>query len=213
MALAFVNEKHSKYAAASTSLTWAHDTTNVDFLVVNASCSLTGSPTLSATYNGVAMTKHPDAPKYNSGTGTQYMFYAFIASGDRGNNNIVVSCSGTKNIYGNSAGYSGVVEFDTSGYLLDEVGNTTFNISLTSVKDRCWHIACIDNENTEPTAGTRTTRRTSGGDAKSIMDSNSIKSPAGSVTLQATTGSSIKWNGFIISVTDTSSGVEFGAKV
>lgn len=141
------------------------------------------SGTPAVTYNSVPMTAGPS-------TGTLKTFYLFNpASGAN-----TVSVTGGSPTDSVAASYIG-----TSTSALDASGTTTqsgaagsHTASITTTVDNCWAVMAFALDTTSTlNAGTATTQRAWANQARAIaiFDSDTPKTPAGSVTLALTVGS------------------------
>ena len=189
-------------SATGTSLTVAHTCTGANLvLIVGLKENNVEAETCTGiTYNGVALTKitgllHP--PAYNV-----YNSLWYLINPSTGANNIVASFSASIWCRASGVSYTGCKQSgipDASG-TNEQTDTATYNTSLTSVADNCWHIMHVQNGTGNHAAGTATTIRGTASDSN-IADSNSAKTPAGSVTLQVTgTAATWDWSSAIITL-------------
>ncbi len=184
MAIAFDAASGTTFAVAASSVTLAHTCSGSDRILFVSGWVNTTAGNLTATYNGVSMTPIATVSSIIKIT----LFY--LLAPDTGANNIVVSWDGTPTVLkcaGSS--YTGVHQSgqpDSSNTGTDS--SSPFDISTTTIADNCWTIAEFgDNGGSAMTVGSGTTNRAgSGTDNLVLADSNSAKTPAGSVTLQCT---------------------------
>lgn len=176
MAIAFDAESGRQAIGGATSLTYAFTTSGSDRqLRIGA---LTTAGTLSATYNGTSATQIA-----TTAADAGVTIYAFgLIAPTSGSNNVVVTASTTATIVSHSASYTGTNQTTLSDNSGTQTGSGAFTHSLSSVADNCWHVLYCRNGVSNMTAGTATTAR-SATDDNMIFDSNSAKTPAGSVTL------------------------------
>ncbi len=167
-------------------------------LIVGANVN-SNTITLSATYNGVAMTEI--ANKLNSFNHRSYLWY--LVAPNTGSNNIVVTpSSGTPDIGAAGVSYTGAKQTgvpDANGTAEDNA--SPHRISLTSIADNCWMVAFFGTQNsTTVTAESGTSIRTvTNPGICNLADSNQAITPAGSYTLGMTSTSG--WNAAIVAAT------------
>lgn len=134
MAVAFdaVSNASGDIAVGSTSLTWTHANAG-DFLEATVCCT-TDSATLSATYNGVAMTTDGTTLKkhYNNGTvGFVQRFY--LANAPTGSHSVVITASISSTMVGASTSWSGVDTTTPVAHITSVAGNGTLgSLTVTS---------------------------------------------------------------------------------
>ncbi len=151
------------------------------------------------TYNSVAMTQIGSTQ--SAGGNNTSFWYLY---GQSGTHDIVATKgSGSSNIRIAADSYTGVnqatPEANTTG---TGPGGTSFSQSVTTIADNAWVVWGVgQNTGSPPTAGSGTTLRIDDAKAVAIMDFGSAKTPAGSVTLNASTaGSADAWGGTIVSI-------------
>lgn len=148
------------------------------------------------TYNGVTLTKIGEVLNYSSGGNPRSIALYYLINPASGSNTLAITRStSTNGFYAYAASYTGVLQ---SGALdASDTGSTTtgdtYADSLTSVTDGCWHLWFVGAFNDIPTAGASTTARGDGVYTFALMDSNSEKTPAGSVTLNAALTGNSYW--------------------
>ena len=170
------------------------------------------------TYDGDAMTKI-DSIRGGDGIGRWLSLWYKIAP-STGANNIVASFNDAGYHRCQGVSYTGCRQSDVPENSSTQTtgADAAYDHSLTSAFLDCWHIFFPKNDTGTHAAGTGTTLRGVATDSN-IMDSNSAKNPAGSVTLQATHGSSPKWGSIMITLSppgshyDVDSSVIIGVKV
>lgn len=194
----------SKSCGASSSCTQAFTTTGSDILVyvsITTSGSFVGTLN-TLTYGGDAMTIVNTNNYAVAGLGK--MFSAYIVGAKSGANNIVATFSGSTNIYMTFISYTGAKVYDTASESKNEGSVTVFSPSLTTTKDKCLVIGGTWTSGSDPSASTSTVRRFLWSSyAMGFFDNNSSKTPAGLVTLNATTGVGNVWGTQNISVCES----------
>jgi hypothetical protein len=183
MAIAF--DAASGGTANSNSITYSHTCTGANriLFVSVGNGGGSGSETFSVTYAGVSMTSI--LRTVNQSALVFELFY--LVAPATGANNVVVSTSKSSNHFSRSSSYTGASQTgvpDSSGSTELTSTNTTLTVSSTSVADNCWHVtACETDFGCTNTAGTGLTIRSGSSVRYSIGDSNSAKTPPGSVSL------------------------------
>lgn len=178
MAIAFSAAANTTSALQAS---WTHTCGSSDTFLFVALHVFSGTPTV--TYNGVSMTLGPT-------TGQIRTFYLFSPSA--GANTVAIS--GGTSTDSVSASYTGTVTsaLDATGTDAQGGGTGSHTASLTTIADNCWVIMAytLDAPSTL-NAGAGTVQRAFASQSRSIaiFDNNSAKTPAGSVTLEATVGS------------------------
>ena len=200
MAIAYDNATGGN-ANPATSLTFSHTTSGSDralFVGVVSNDTVTDDVT-GVTYGGVSMTRLIAITTTNSGLRATYIYY--LLNPASGANNVVISVSASTYIDGVAVSYTGVKQsgMPDASTSTDGSGSGTWelSVSLASVADNCWHAIFVSDNNGGENAGTGTTVRID----RNISiwgDSNSAKTPAGSVTL-AGTSSGTRQRGLMIS--------------
>ncbi len=195
MAIAFDAATDGGFSSSSTSpsLTFAHTVTGTNpsllvFIntgnVVSQDDAITG-----VTYNGVPMARVNFSP-FVAGIGPAYCYV--LPAPTTGANNVVITGATQANayrIFASAASYTGTDQTTQpdANTTNSALATSTFNTSLISIADNCWHIIGVGTSLTNPAAGTATTLRLAATNSfVCVFDSNSAKTPAGSVTLQET---------------------------
>lgn len=173
-------------------------------LVVTITGDTTTDRVSSVTYNSVGLTR---LIKTNVGADAQYVYYLFGPS--TGANTLTINTSADRAFTVSVASYTGVggsaADASASG-----TGSavTTITGSNTSIADNCWTIMCLGQDTADANAAgastTLRTQRVGGGSYRSvILDSNALKTPAGSVSLKSdwTVGSNVAYSIFSIQPT------------
>lgn len=198
MAIAFDNGVHVN-AATGSSLTYSFTCTGSNLiLIVGVSDGDSNSDTITGvTYNGVAMTRFPNGYVGDS-TNSNSAYGYYLLNPATGAHDVVISCSASHSLRSAAASYTGVNQSltysgggatDASIAQLD-TATTDVAVSLASISDNSWHVIYSQGGDAL-SAGLNTTARGSGtGSAHQIGDSNSAKTPAGSVTLHWTQATS-----------------------
>ncbi len=191
--------------SVSPSLTFSHTTTGTNLTllvfcttgnVVSQDDAITG-----ITYNGVAMTRVNFSP-FVASVGPFYNYY--LKGPATGANNVVVTGATEANAYRlfcSSASYTGTDQSNYDAQTTNSaLATATFNTSLVSIADNSWHIIGVGTSLTAPAAGTATTLRLNASNSfVFVFDSNSAKTPPGSVTLQETAAAE-NWNASMITL-------------
>lgn len=182
-------------ATGASSLTYAHTCTGTDlYLLVNVRIDNTGSDVVTGvTYNAVAMTRILFKATDSGGRGI-YQYYLINPS--TGSNNVVVSTSGTNDIYAYTASYTGVKQSSQpDASKTDEAtGATSLTTSLTTVADNAWTTAFVRFDTNNVTSGTNYTVL-GAADSFRYGDSNAAITPAGATTITANgAGGSGEWD-------------------
>lgn len=174
-----VDATYNGWVASASSLTYAHTVTGANAVLVVGSWMFNSSATFSScTYNGVSMTNLVN--RTTDGTGGDIRILG-LANPATGSNNVVITCSSSKQIFGNSVSYTGVDQttpFPDTGTSGSSSG-TSFSISITTTVDQSWVFACVRSPSRVPTAGADTVVRQTNpisGDAGWEIDSNAGRS-------------------------------------
>lgn len=196
MAIAF-DASSSKGYANSASYSWSHTVGSGSerILLVALSGTYNGTDYVtggSVTYGGVAMTQLI-AQTFSPSNNCRSLYVYYLLAPAIGTANIVVTPTSSQELGGAAVSYSGVKQSgfpDAHGGAnsgLSSSGANNFTLSST-VADNCWTVLVIVNEGTNAVSQTGSTSFRDYEDSYklvSIFDSNSAKTPAGSVTLQA----------------------------
>ena len=172
-----------------TSLTYALNNTAGNILFT---CITTGGTISDVTYNSVSSTH------INTSGGGQPARLYYQVSPSTGSNNVVVTTTGTTYIYSASSAYTGAKltgQPDASNTNSASRGaGVALTTSVTTVADNSWGIICARNDTTgNETASTGSTLRVGGGSGfVQIFDSNSPKTPAGSLSMSTTDATSAR---------------------
>lgn len=177
----------TQVGAGSTSLTWAQTCTGSNLILFAGLAG--GSDPSGVTYNSVALTEDRHISIAQNGHTDIWR----ITGPSTGANNVVASFT-SADMAGISASYSGAKQSAQPDATSQNNGSGvgTWTDSVTTIADNCWVIFMANsNQATAPAAGTNTTSRGSnagGVTSRSciLADNNAAKTPAGSVTLEAT---------------------------
>lgn len=210
MAVAYDTVSAGGFTAATTSpvLTFSHTCTGTNLVLIaipNSGSATVGDDNISGvTYNGVAMTRF-EYKDVITNCGSLYAYY--LINPATGAHDVVmtgVTRGANYRIYGRAVSYTGVdqtspIDAHTNN---SQLATNTFNTSLSSVNDNCWHVEASISANNTQSAGTGTTQR---GDSSAsgigVYDANSAKTPAGSVTLQQTDTGTPNWISIMFTLT------------
>lgn len=198
-AIAFDTTTQSSSASGATTFSFTCTGSQLS-LVVNGGIANNGQ-TFTCTYNAVSMTGASAAITMNN---SQQMQTFHLSGPATGANNIVFTPSGTSGGTDVAAGsYSGVKQTSQPSANNSDAPAASLNYSrsLTTVDDNSWIVAG-SFANTAPSAGANTTIRQTGtnlGDG--LSDTNSAQTPAGSKTLNWTSGNAgTTWGSFLIAL-------------
>jgi len=180
MAIAFGADS-GRQVAVATSLTYAFTTAGSD-RQLRVGCLVTSNTISTVTYNGVSASQIATTA---ADSGVTIFTYGLIAPAT-GSNNVVITATGSTVLVSHSVYYTGVNQTTlTDGTAGVQTGSGNFTQSVTTVADNCWAILYCRNGISNMAAGSATTARSSADD-NMWFDSNSAKTPAGSVTLAVT---------------------------
>jgi hypothetical protein len=200
MGIAF--DAHSN-AAANPLNSWNHTCSGSNRLLLVGFRS--PSTTLTASYNGVAMTRL--GTYYTLGAG-DYDHVFYLLNPASGTNSITTSSPGSGTTYGQAVSYTGVKQSGQPNASSSAHGSSTSPSTSvdTGTTDGCWIMAWMDNEVSATSADSNTTFvwGSSGGSASTMgwfEYKNNPKSPAGSQSVGGSLASSGSW--FISAVSFT----------
>lgn len=167
--------------SATNPLTWSHTCTGSDLILwVTVYRGVAGTIS-GVTYNGVSMTNVSSLAVV-----AQEVSLWYLIAPATGSNTVSVTGSGTAQIGGVSASYTGAKQ---SGQP-DNSGTNTITLSspntinVTSVADNCWFVTAAFDNFAGLSAGTGATLRTDiNAHLVGIFDSNAPKTPAGSYSM------------------------------
>ena len=136
------------------------------------------------TYNGVAMT----LVGHDQGPSARWHYLFRLENPASGTHDVVVSASSSVAVGIYAASYTGVSPTgQPDSAVAGNATSATAALSTTTVANNCWTIMFGKNDVGVVSAGAGTTVRLTGSDDGGfLVDSNSAKTPAGSVTLTAT---------------------------
>lgn len=190
-AIAFDNYTSGLVVGAS-SLTYAHTVSGSNrILFVAARIAGGGGLDLvtGITYNGVALTRDSFENCIANCSGQGQYIYHLVAPAT-GANNVVVSLSASDTIHAGAASYTGASQTGQP----DSNNKTTCNattsctLNFTTVADNSWTIVYCGNSGVSITGGAHKVGNITGGAADIMADSNAAITPAGSTSLQCSTG-------------------------
>jgi len=200
MAIAF--DAQSTTSQTGTTTTDAHTCTGSNLILFAGVQGGTTDIVTGVTYSGVAMTQIAKVQLPSADNRWLYLYY--LVNPATGANNIVATSSGSQTVRVCGASYTGVKQTgqpDASTTATQTAGATTWSMSVTSVADNCWSLAFMRQGDGTVGAGSATTMRTVGSNFSAMFDSNAVIHPAGSSTLNFTTGNNINpWAGIIASI-------------
>ncbi len=172
---------------------WSHTCTGSNLaLIVYHGINVDTDQTTGVTYNSVSMAAVDKLDLLTAG----YHYSWVLVAPSTGANTVTITGTGANGMYGTSQSYSGCAQTGQpdAHTIATAVSASTDSVALASVADNCWHTAFFRNgAGNQPTAGANTTSRAiiAATGAWMACDSNSAKTPAGSVTLNATAGAGI----------------------
>lgn len=189
MAIAFVNAVGNGYGAGGGDLTVAGTVNSgADFLVAivhQFDTNNMASPAV--TWNSDALTLVGTIQK--AGSNNDWLGVYYLVNPDVGSFNLIADRTDSSRMQIASACYSGVSGLDSSTPVQGSGTSTSISSALVSVADNCWHVFnCIEfNGNATASVATviRSANTANGG--IHLFDSNSAKTPAGSLTQTVTT--------------------------
>lgn len=186
MAIAFDASAGANTGVPATSYTYAHTCTGSDrILFVGAMIALLTDSISGVTYNGSAATFIASAVQ---GPTAYYAKLYYLIAPSTGANNVVISSSLSGYIFGKSASYTGASQTGVpDASTTSTTTGTSYTTSVTSIADNCWAVL-YDAGDRQPVASTGSTLRKSGPN-DGIFDSNSAKTPAGSISMSLTRAS------------------------
>ena len=171
MAIAF-NAVTTGTTAGATTLTFSHTPAGSDrLLVVNAGCG-SASATLTATFNGVAMTQITTLNTNFRHTA----FYLFAPSASTAD--VVITSTISTDIEGVATSYTGCLQ---SSSVIDgfnsgqNAGNAVLNVSITTSNTGTWGVSCAGTDTNDiPSVDSQTSRGSIGTNAPAlaIYDTN-----------------------------------------
>ena len=165
-----------------------------------------GAVATTATYNGVSMTAGPASGNVTS-------FYIFNPA--TGSNTVSTNGGATRDAVAVSYSGTDTSALDGSGTTSDNGNSGAHTASITTSADNCWAVFGYGVDTaTTLTAGTATTKRVGSDTVRSIgaFDNGGPKTPAGSVTLEASigaAGSASRWLRYSIKPAAASSNSNF----
>jgi hypothetical protein len=189
--------------ASTATLTFAHTCSGTNRILFVSATSNSGVTVTGITYAGTAMT---EIDSHTDGAGpTTYLYYLIAPA--IGANNVVISASGSSALVGSAISYTGAKQSgqpDASGEGSDAT-TTHYTQALSSVANNCWHILTARTGNGYAwTADSGTVVRIQPEStylgACGIVDSNTPKTPAGSVTLGVTSTSQLFGGGIMATI-------------
>lgn len=187
-------------AAAASTLTVSHTCSGANRILFAGVNNANNTYTMSATYNGVAMT---ELTSLNGAHGEGKCWLFFLVAPDTGTHDLVFTSNSVTALRGAGISYTGASQTDIPDAYLAE-NNASFTtsqtISVTTIADNCWVTGFFhDNYNGQNvTAGAGTTSRSGTGQAM-CCDNNAAKTPAGSVSLVGATAANTWMDGIIAS--------------
>lgn len=187
MAIAYDATAGANTGAPATSYTYAHTCTGSDRILFVGAMIAIGTDTITGvTYNGTATTLIA-SQKMSTASGYYAKLYYLVAP-STGANNVVISSSSSGFIFGKSASYTGASQTgQPDGSTTGTTAGTSYTTTLSSTADNCWAVL-YDAGDRQPVASTGSTQRSAGSN-DGIFDSNSAKTPAGSISMTLTRAS------------------------
>jgi hypothetical protein len=160
---------------------------------------------VSATYDGVAMTKIANLGGL-PGTGQSTVFV--LAGATAGTHDIVVTASGgTEGLATIAASYDNCGATQPDSFTTSTVNSAmNFSESATSMADNAWGVLLMQSNFTgDTTVGAGTTLRASNGNGQFVVDTNGPIHPAGSATLNLfDTSNTTNWLGVMLTLAPAS---------
>lgn len=197
MAIAFDASTNPTYVNAATH-TFSHTCTGSDGILWVLCWRRSGTAVSGVTYNGVSMTSLGTEILAGTGSGNQYLTMWYLGAPATGANNVVVtSSSGATEHIDGAVSYTGAsatgIPDATNSLTATTQANTT--ATVTSSADNCWALMFMRvDAATSVTAGASTTRRAYTVNFTASFDTNTAKTPAGTITVNTTHSSaSVGW--------------------
>lgn len=189
--IAFDAASNSAYQAAASSYSWSHTCTGSNrYLVVGIAMLSLAQTVTSITYNSVPLTL---LGIQASITGAARVELWGLVAPSTGSNTIAVTLSGAIASAGCAASYTGVHQTSPTEAFnsaqATNVGAADATVNVTTVADNDWCVDIVATDDTAITVGTGNTSRnnvTGIGGSGAMGDTNSAKTPAGSVTMSWT---------------------------
>lgn len=185
MAIAY-NSATGAFASGVVSLTFAHTITGSDTILFVGATGVDFEVVTGVTYAGTAMTLITKKSAVGGTNNTIYLYY--LINPTTGNNNVVISRSGTGYIGGVSASYTGVKQSSQPDAYASSTNtlNTSITQTVTSIANNCWGVAICGIQRT-PVESTGCIRRSLAGTWDfGIFDTNSAITPAGVISMTQT---------------------------
>lgn len=206
MAIAFDNSTTSAVLNTNPG-TFSHTTSGSNrILFVHVTGDSAGDNVSGVTYAGVTMTLVAKLTNSPQTFGDRWRYLFVLVNPAVGANTVSIADSGFANAFlAIAASYTGAAQTgqpDASATNTTVSNSTTFASSITSIADNCWSFCAISqNGGAVLTAGTGTTLRgTQAATGDIVSDSNGVIHPAGSYTMNYTSGSSNHWGSFIATI-------------
>lgn len=183
MAIAYDNASGSSTGSAS-SLTYSHTCSGSNRILFVFVCRFNTQTISSVTYGGVTCTFIAESTV----AGSEPVAVYYLVAPATGANNVVITLSGASFIFASSSSYTGAKQTgQPDGSATGKATSTSHAISVTTTADNCWGVAAYRAEGDGATsAGAGTTLRYNIAGGTQLYDSNGPKTPAGSLTLTAT---------------------------
>jgi len=174
---------------------FSHTCTGTNLILFVGFCGDSGGgadDVTGVTYNSVAMTL---IQKNVGAAQDRFTYLYYIVNPATGAHNVQINCTASHYILAGSASYTGAAQSgqpDNSNQQQSASSATTLTSSLTTVADQCWnallHGSYGGGSSNSPTASTGSTRRAveAAFGSWGLFDSNSAKTPAGSVSMTTT---------------------------
>ena len=184
MAIAF--DATSNGTAVATSLTVAHTCTG-DNRILYAYCHTNTSTDfdVTATYNGVAMTRVTAGFLNSDNNGRQTNFYLIAPA--TGTNNIVFTPNASANMTSINTSYTGVNQTgqpDASGTVSSSIApGGTQTLTITTVAADCWLVASAHGAGDLPNASTGFTSRGTNGNSRGGDSNAALSAGANSMSV------------------------------
>lgn len=182
------------------SFSWSHTCTtnnNRGIFVFLRGGNGEGDRVSGITYNSTPMSKFSMTVSNGGGSNQTFSGY-YLANPSTGSNTIAISMSSSGFIQAVSVSYYDILQSGIPDAINtnNAPASTGVTVSTTTVLDQCWTLLFVGGDAISGSGGI--TERVSNGSVK-LFDSNSGKTPAGSVSMTAT-GNTADWAGIIVSL-------------
>jgi hypothetical protein len=197
VAIAHDADSYTSVVGGTTSLTWAHTCTGSNLILLVGIYDYTAKSVTGVTYNGTALTLGNQTDYVGAVCFNYYYYWDTSAHGavPTGAHNIVVSFTGTANLYAGGVSFTGVHQTTPfRGTFAANGGNDQYpTVTISSATgDMVVDFAVVDGEGSAATPGASQTQNF--GVQAYQYEASSRKAGAASVTMSWTNGASNYWS-------------------